>query len=102
MQDHKLKYVKLTSAKVIIFPFTVPHSMFQNFVLSTAGYCSIDAEKERVYCFGISQELGLKSDMNRDSLEATGQFFGIHSKLKWMKSFHPLDWSNRESNGLKN
>jgi len=80
--DRKQKYVKLSQYNgIIIFPCFVEHSKFQILGLLTAGFCYVDAELNRVHCFGESYSLGLKSDEKEDSREATKQVFGIDAML---------------------
>ena len=46
----------------------------------------VNADKERVDCFGESYSLDLKSDPKQDTIEATKQIFGIDACLKLLGS----------------
>lgn len=85
--DTKQKFVRLKEYnEVIIFPCVIEHSRFQHFNPITAGFCYVNADKNRVYCFGESYSLGLKSDPKQDTIEATKQIFGIEACLELIGS----------------
>lgn len=78
----KVKYVKLQSGEVILFPANIEHDTFRNLNPVTAGFCSI--ENDRVECFGESYSLKLKSDARQDTLDATKHYFGVAAMIKIM------------------
>lgn len=85
--DTKQKFVRLKEYnEVIIFPCVIEHSRFKHFNPITAGFCYVNADKNRVDCFGESYSLGLKSDSKKDTIEATKQIFGIDACLKLLGS----------------
>ena len=81
--DRKQKFVRLKEYnEVIIFPCVIEHSRFKYLNPVSAGFCYVNAEEERVDCFGESYSLDLKSDSKQDTLIATKQIFGIDAYLK--------------------
>lgn len=81
--DTKQKFVRLKEYnEVIIFPCIIEHSRFKHFNPVTAGFCYVNADKERVDCFGESYSLGLKSDPKEDTIQATKQIFGVDAYIK--------------------
>jgi hypothetical protein len=85
--DTKQKFVRLKEYnEVIIFPCVIEHSRFKHFNPISAGFCYVNADKERVDCFGESYSLDLKSDPKKDTIEATKQIFGIDACLKLLGS----------------
>lgn len=83
----RLKYVKLQSEEVIVFPVTIDHDTFKYLLPKTAGFCEISEDK--VNCFGHSMTLNLKSDQEKDSLHATKQFLGVEAYLKLLSNGRP-------------
>ena len=83
--DRKLKFVKLERYKeVIIFPCSLEHSAFKHLNPISAGFCYVLGDEEVVRCFGESFSLGLEADIQKDTLDATRQVFGIDAMLKLM------------------
>lgn len=79
--DRKLKYIRLISNEIIIFPPILNHSDFKHLIPVSAGFCYIVFEEEKVDCFGESISLGLKSDSEKDTLCATRLIFGLEAML---------------------
>lgn len=76
----KLKYIKLKEySSIIVFPCVVSHDTFKHLSPVTAGFCYINEKK--VTCFGESISLGLKSNEEEDSKEATKQICGIEALI---------------------
>jgi len=76
----KVKYVKLQSGEVIMFPPVIEHDTFKYLNPITAGFCCIGNDK--VECFGESYSLKLKADEKQDTLDATKHYFGIEAMIK--------------------
>lgn len=75
------KYVRIKeyNGKIII-PCFVEHSCMENLNPVSAGFCLVDADNKKVFCYGSSELLNLKSDEN-DTKEATKQVFGYDAML---------------------
>lgn len=70
------KYIQLEYG-FIVFPETFEHSKFKfNEPIISAGFCSIDTEREVCYCFGGSVTLGIRANED-DSQLMRNQFFGV-------------------------
>lgn len=79
---NKIKYVKVSSGEVIMFPAIIEHDVFKYLNPVSAGFCNI--KEDHIDCFGESYSLKLKSDPKQDSLDATRHFFGIEAMIKIM------------------
>ncbi len=84
--DTKQKYIRLKRfGSIIIFPAAIEHSEFRHMDVISAGFCYVNAHKERVDCFGESVGLELKANVKDDTMQATKQIFGIDACLKLVK-----------------
>lgn len=75
-EEQVQKYVRLPGNEIIIFSKSLEHLAFKHFNPVTAGSCIIDADKKKVYCFGLSITLHLQADEKEDTRLATLQIFG--------------------------
>ena len=71
LQEHVQKYVRLPGNEIIIFSKSLEHLAFKYLNPVTAGSCIIDAEKKKVFCFGLSITLHLQADEKEDTRLAT-------------------------------
>lgn len=76
----KMKYVKIgTYNSIVIFPTIIEHSAFKHLNPITAGFCYIN--ENSVDCFGKSYSLGIESNPEKDTEEATKQYLGIDALI---------------------
>lgn len=77
----KVKYIKLKSGEVILFPAILEHDSLVSYIqIQSAGFCNIETDK--ISCYGESHSLKMKADEKQDTFDATKQFIGIEAALK--------------------
>lgn len=84
-QEQIQKYIRLPGYEIIIFSKSLEHFAFKHLNPITAGSCIVDAEKKKVFCFGVSITLDLQADEKEDTKLATIQLFGDMDTKKDLK-----------------
>lgn len=79
LQEQIQKYVRLPGNEIVIFSKSLEHFAFRDLNPVTAGSCIVDAEKKKVFCFGVSITLHLEADEKENTRLATLQIFGEKS-----------------------